>query len=71
MTSAEPAGQWVKSSQSFANGNCVEMRASPGGRVDVRNSRRPDGQVLSFTRDEIAAFLDGAKRGEFDQFGAE
>lgn len=32
----------------------------------MRNSRDPSGPVLVYTRAEIAAFLDGARRGEFD-----
>ena len=32
----------------------------------MRNSRYPDGPALVYTRDEMAAFLFGAKDGEFD-----
>jgi hypothetical protein len=32
----------------------------------VRNSRFPSGPALVYTRAEIAAFLAGAKDGEFD-----
>ncbi len=70
----QPAAYWVKSSLSFANGNCLEVCELPGGRVGVRNSRRPDGAVLSFTPDEWRAFIGapgfgGVKDGEFDRFG--
>lgn len=61
---------WVKSSLSFANGNCVEVTELPGGSVGVRNSRDPGGPVLRFTRGEWDAFLDGARLGEFDRFGS-
>jgi hypothetical protein len=64
--SPEPA--WVKSSLSFSNGNCVEVAQLEGGRVGVRNSRHPDGPVLRFTPAEWAAFLHGARNGEFDHF---
>ena len=60
---------WVKSSLSFSNGNCVEVTELPEGAVGVRNSRDPEGPVLSFTPDEWDAFLRGAQRGEFDRFG--
>jgi hypothetical protein len=60
---------WVKSSLSFANGNCVEVTDLPGGEVGVRNSRDATGPVLSFTADEWAAFLGGVRNGEFDRFG--
>lgn len=54
---------WVKSSFSFANGNCVEVAALPSGFVGIRDSRDPGGPVLRFTRAEWAAFLGGARRG--------
>jgi hypothetical protein len=57
---------WIKSSLSFANGNCVEAVQLPGGLVAVRNSRDPDGPVLQFTPDEWRAFIGGAVNGEFD-----
>jgi Domain of unknown function (DUF397) len=59
----------MKSSFSFANGNCVEVSELAGGRIGVRNSRRPDGAVLSFSPEEWKAFLTGAQAGEFDHFG--
>jgi hypothetical protein len=61
---------WVKSSLSFANGNCVEVTELPGDSVGVRNSRDPAGPVLRFTRDEWDAFLGGARLGEFDSYGS-
>jgi hypothetical protein len=59
---------WVKSSLSFANGNCVEVAILPGGEVGVRNSRNSAGPVLRFTADEWHAFLGGVRNGEFDSF---
>ena len=61
--------RWVKSSLSFANGNCVEVADLPGGGVAVRNSRHPNGSVLQFTSAEWEAFIGGARNGEFDAFG--
>ena len=60
---------WVKSSLSFSNGNCVEVASLPDGGIGVRNSRDPEGAVLRFTSDEWHAFLGGAQKGEFDSFG--
>ena len=60
---------WVKSSLSFANGNCVEVSDLPGGAIGVRNSRDSEGAVLRFTPDEWHAFLGGVRKGEFDDFG--
>jgi len=36
------------------------------GEVAMRNSRFPAGPALVYTRAEMAAFLAGAKDGEFD-----
>jgi hypothetical protein len=65
----DPGPRWVKSSLSFANGNCVEVADLGGGGVGVRNSRDPHGAVLSFTPDEWTAFVGGVRNGEFDAFG--
>jgi hypothetical protein len=48
-----------------ANGACVEM-ADDGDAVLVRDSKDPSGPVLRFTRTEVAAWLAGARAGEFD-----
>lgn len=49
-------------------GSCVE--AGPltdgSGRVAVRHSHHPDGQVIVYTRAEWGAFIGGVKDGEFD-----
>jgi len=45
--------------------NCVQVR-SKDGMIIVGNSRLANGPFLSYTRDEWVAFLDGAKKGEFD-----
>lgn len=58
---------WQKSHRSNPSGNCVELAALPDAAgVAVRNSRHPDGPALIYTRDEIVAFLEGAKDGDFD-----
>jgi hypothetical protein len=41
------------------------MRRS-GDAIEVRDSKDPDGAVLRYTSAEWAAWLDGAKKGEFD-----
>jgi uncharacterized protein DUF397 len=57
---------WRKSRSSGALGNCVEVASLTSGDIAVRNSRFPEGPALVYTRDEMAAFLAGAKDGEFD-----
>ena len=37
-----------------------------GDAVEVRDSKDPDGPVLRFTSAELAAWIDGATKGEFD-----
>jgi hypothetical protein len=87
MTNPTSGPEWVKSSLSFANGNCVEVWARSSlsmnngncvetqpqedGGVWVRNSRDPDGGTLKFTAGEWDAFVGGCKLGEFDRFGRE
>jgi hypothetical protein len=57
---------WRKSRYSGAVGNCVEVAPLTDGEIAVRNSRFPSGPALIYTREEIAAFVAGAKDGEFD-----
>ncbi|WP_405876272.1 DUF397 domain-containing protein [Streptomyces sp. NBC_00005] len=58
--------RWIKSRHSNAEGNCVEVAALAEGGVAMRNSRDPHGPALIYTSAEVAAFLAGAKDGEFD-----
>lgn len=57
---------WRRSRMSGAVGNCVEVATLDSGEIAVRNSRFPNGPALIYTRAEMAAFLAGAKDGEFD-----
>lgn len=57
---------WRKSSESNSSGSCVEVAELPDGEIAVRNSRYPAGPALIYRRAEIAAFVAGAKNGEFD-----
>lgn len=62
-----PSVRWRKSRRSNPSGNCVELAELPDGAgVAVRNSRYPDGPALIYTVDEIAAFILGARDGDFD-----
>ncbi len=56
---------WRKSVKTQNNGACVEV-ARVGDVIGVRDSKDPDGPVLTFTTREFEAFLDGAGKGEFD-----
>jgi hypothetical protein len=56
---------WIKASASDSGPQCVELRRHDG-MVEVRDSKDPQGPVLRFRADEFAAWLDGARSGEFD-----
>jgi len=58
--------RWQKSNASTSQGNCVEMAPLPEGQVAIRNSRDPQGPALIYTRAEIAALVQGARDGDFD-----
>ncbi len=58
--------KWQKSNRSNPSGNCVELAALSDGAIAMRNSRDPAGPALVYTRDEIAAFVAGARDGDFD-----
>ncbi|MEU8039646.1 DUF397 domain-containing protein [Streptosporangium sp. NPDC049078] len=49
-------------------GSCVEVGplGDGSGRVAVRHSHRPDGEVIVYSRAEWEAFVGGVKDGEFD-----
>ncbi|QSB04963.1 DUF397 domain-containing protein [Natronoglycomyces albus] len=71
LTAAEIAGiKWQKSTQSTGdnNSNCVEVGqlADGSGRVVVRHSHAPDGDLIVYTPQEWVAFIEGVKDGEFD-----
>ncbi|MFC0108064.1 DUF397 domain-containing protein [Kibdelosporangium aridum] len=60
------SARWRKASASQPNDDCVEF-AQLGPVIGVRDSKLgPDSPILQFTPAEIAAMLDGAKKGEFD-----
>jgi hypothetical protein len=64
-----PGLDWMKSSLSFSNGNCVEVASLPDGEIGVRDSKDSEGPVLRFTPAEWHAFVGGVHNGEFDSFG--
>ncbi|MBN6057302.1 DUF397 domain-containing protein [Nonomuraea sp. RK-328] len=58
--------EWHKSSASGDNGQCVEVATNLPGIIAVRDSKNPQGPVLTFTPGEWMAFLKGAVQGEFN-----
>lgn len=66
IASASAAGlEWVKSSYSGANSNCVEVAVLPEGGRAVRDSKDPHGPALSFSADALAVFVRSAADGDF------
>lgn len=59
---------WTRSSLCSADQpSCVEVAAVPPDLVLVRDSKNPDkANVQCYSRAEWTAFLDGARRGDFD-----
>lgn len=57
---------WQKAARSMSSGQCVQAGPGACGMVHVRDSKDADGPVLSFSQQEWSAFLDGARKGEFD-----
>ncbi|WP_412541848.1 DUF397 domain-containing protein [Longispora sp. K20-0274] len=53
-------------SDGSGNGSCVEVAPLGDGRVAVRHSHHKDGAAIVYSADEWAAFMAGAKSGEFD-----
>jgi len=60
-------GDWIKSTLSGFNGNCVEVAGLAEDTIRVRDSKNPRGGVLSFTTAEWDAFIGGVRMGEFDR----
>jgi hypothetical protein len=66
--SDESVTNWVKSSLSSYNGNCVEVADLANKTIQMRDSKDPHGKTLTFADPaEWAAFLIGVKNGEFDR----
>jgi len=52
---------WRKSSRSYGSGNCLEVAAPHGARIDVRDSKNPGGAVLRFAPAEWNTFVAGVR----------
>lgn len=63
FNSGDPAISWRTASHSVGNGACVEV-ASALGRVSLRDSKDPEGPVLTYSVDAFRSFLDATKRNK-------
>ena len=57
--------EWVQSSYSGNNGNCVEVAVLPGGGRAFRDSKDPSGPIVTLSDSGFAAFLAAVGAGEF------
>ena len=65
MTTDVSGLRWRKSSLSNGQGgDCVEVAALPGSGRAVRDSKDPDGAMLTFTSREWRDFVSGVKHGD-------
>ena len=62
-------GRYVKSSFSSGNGGCLSFTVA-GGLIGFQDDKLPPAErkarTLIFTQHELAAFIAGAKNGDFD-----
>jgi hypothetical protein len=60
--------RWVKSSTSNSQGNCVEVsEGGTAGLILVREFDKPNTVVIT-TKENFSAFVEGVRRGDFDEF---
>jgi hypothetical protein len=59
---------WRKSSRSVT-GACVEVARAPSGPVLLRDSKDPDGVVLTFPSRAFSLLIDDVKAGNLDPVG--
>ncbi|SDH83705.1 protein of unknown function [Sinosporangium album] len=58
---------WRKATKSASNqGNCLEVAPLSDGRVAIRDTESPDQPPFVVRASVWDAFVDGAKKGEFD-----
>ncbi|GAA4102220.1 DUF397 domain-containing protein [Nonomuraea soli] len=58
--------QWRKATRSGEAGDCIEVAPLADGRIGLRDSEHPEQPAYVVSPSVWAAFIDGAKQGEFD-----
>ncbi|GII90623.1 DUF397 domain-containing protein [Sinosporangium siamense] len=58
--------EWRKAERSGDSGDCLEVAPLPGGQVGIRDTEHLDQPPFVVSASVWGAFIDGAKRGEFD-----
>lgn len=60
--------EWIKSSFSSGQGNCLEVAAVAGGEsIALRDSNKPEGPIVTVASDDWTVFVAGVKAGDFDR----
>lgn len=67
MVDSDSADTPWRTATKSGGGNCIKVMRRDNV-IMIADSKNPAGPVLSYTLQEWDAFLDGAKRGEFDDF---
>jgi Domain of unknown function (DUF397) len=66
-TDSDVARNWIKSSYSMTNGNCIEVAGLSGDLIGVRDSQNPAGAVLGFKPAQWGAFVGHVRSDAFDR----
>lgn len=59
------SSKWTKSTRSDPGGNCVEVRRTNDGIIQVRDSKNPHGPILALAPAEWDTFINGIKAEQF------
>jgi hypothetical protein len=57
--------KWIESSFCDTS-RCVSVATLDGNLVGIRDTKQSDGPILTYTRDEWNAFVQGVRSGDFD-----
>jgi hypothetical protein len=64
---ADSPQNWIKSSYSMTNGNCIEVAGLSGELIGLRDSKNPRGPILGFRPAEWNAFIGDVRTDVFDR----
>ena len=66
MIDATDGLRWRRPATCGDYGDCVELALSPSGKIFMRDSKNPDGNMLSLTRAALRALIECIIAGMFD-----